>query len=135
MFIRTLAAPLICVYEHKLGNFSVHFSLSIWVRNDRIYNVILYHLLSTDDTCKLTCENGGKCVINEKGDPRCYCWPSYSGERCETNHCNNYCQNGGTCAASVLGKYFNTLLSETLIFYQHVVEYADCEVIILIIVI
>uniref|UniRef100_A0A803TQP0 LDL receptor related protein 1B n=1 Tax=Anolis carolinensis TaxID=28377 RepID=A0A803TQP0_ANOCA len=58
---------------------------------------------STDDTCKLPCENGGRCVINEKGDPRCYCWPSYSGERCETNHCSNYCQNGGTCVASILG--------------------------------
>ncbi|XP_048808618.1 low-density lipoprotein receptor-related protein 1B isoform X3 [Lagopus muta] len=57
-----------------------------------------------DDTCKLTCENGGKCIINEKGDPRCHCWPSYSGERCETNHCYNYCQNGGTCGASLLGR-------------------------------
>lgn len=62
--------------------------------------------LAADDTCKLTCENGGKCIINEKGDPRCHCWPSYSGERCETNHCYNYCQNGGTCGASLLGTYF-----------------------------
>ncbi|XP_015680235.1 low-density lipoprotein receptor-related protein 1B-like, partial [Protobothrops mucrosquamatus] len=57
-----------------------------------------------DETCKLACENGGRCVINEKGDQRCYCWPSYSGDRCEINHCNNYCQNGGTCIASVLGR-------------------------------
>uniref|UniRef100_A0A7M4EIV0 Low-density lipoprotein receptor-related protein 1B n=1 Tax=Crocodylus porosus TaxID=8502 RepID=A0A7M4EIV0_CROPO len=57
-----------------------------------------------NDTCKLMCENGGRCIINEKGDPRCHCWPSYSGERCETNHCYNYCQNGGTCVASVLGR-------------------------------
>lgn len=64
--------------------------------------------LTADDSCKLTCENGGKCIINEKGDPRCHCWPSYSGERCETNHCYNYCQNGGTCGASLLGKYFWT---------------------------
>lgn len=64
------------------------------------------YILSTDETCKLACENGGRCVINEKGDQRCYCWPSYSGDRCEINHCNNYCQNGGTCIASVLGKYF-----------------------------
>lgn len=63
-------------------------------------------VLAADDTCKLTCENGGKCIINEKGDPRCHCWPSYSGERCEKNHCYNYCQNGGTCGASLLGKYF-----------------------------
>lgn len=67
--------------------------------------------LAADDTCKLTCENGGKCIINEKGDPRCHCWPSYSGERCETNHCYNYCQNGGTCGASLLGKYSSVAVS------------------------
>ncbi|XP_026307823.1 low-density lipoprotein receptor-related protein 1B-like, partial [Piliocolobus tephrosceles] len=55
-----------------------------------------------DDSCKLTCENGGRCILNEKGDLRCHCWPSYSGERCEVNHCSNYCQNGGTCIPSVL---------------------------------
>ncbi|KAG6937812.1 LDL receptor related protein 1B, partial [Chelydra serpentina] len=58
----------------------------------------------SEDTCKLTCENGGRCIMNEKGDLRCHCWPSYSGERCETNHCYNYCQNGGTCVASALGR-------------------------------
>lgn len=73
--------------------------------------------LAADDSCKLTCENGGKCIINEKGDPRCHCWPSYSGERCETNHCHNYCQNGGTCGASLLGKYFWTALS--CCYYLH----------------
>nr|XP_033800021.1 low-density lipoprotein receptor-related protein 1B [Geotrypetes seraphini] len=57
-----------------------------------------------DDSCKLTCENGGRCIINEKGDLRCLCWPNYSGEQCEISHCNNYCQNGGTCTASVLGR-------------------------------
>ncbi|XP_011894048.1 PREDICTED: low-density lipoprotein receptor-related protein 1B [Cercocebus atys] len=57
-----------------------------------------------DDSCKLTCENGGRCILNEKGDLRCHCWPSYSGERCEVNHCSNYCQNGGTCVPSVLGR-------------------------------
>ncbi|KAF6114669.1 hypothetical protein HJG60_010623 [Phyllostomus discolor] len=55
-----------------------------------------------DDSCKLTCENGGRCILNEKGDLRCHCWPSYSGERCEVNHCSNYCQNGGTCISSAL---------------------------------
>lgn len=64
----------------------------------------------------MTCENGGRCVINEKGDPRCFCWPSYSGERCEMNHCSNYCQNGGTCVASVLGKYLNPFFSEKIYF-------------------
>ncbi|XP_077129136.1 low-density lipoprotein receptor-related protein 1B isoform X2 [Ranitomeya variabilis] len=57
-----------------------------------------------DDLCKLTCENGGRCIINEKGNLRCHCWPSFSGERCEMNHCSNYCLNGGTCTASALGK-------------------------------
>ncbi|XP_041434027.1 low-density lipoprotein receptor-related protein 1B-like [Xenopus laevis] len=59
---------------------------------------------TADDLCKLTCENRGRCIINEKGDPRCHCWPSFSGERCEINHCNNYCLNGGTCTASALGR-------------------------------
>ncbi|KAL1785367.1 low-density lipoprotein receptor-related protein 1B [Sigmodon hispidus] len=57
-----------------------------------------------DDSCKLTCENGGRCALNEKGDLRCHCWPSYSGGRCEVNHCSNYCQNGGTCIPSSLGR-------------------------------
>ncbi|XP_040330903.1 low-density lipoprotein receptor-related protein 1B isoform X2 [Herpailurus yagouaroundi] len=57
-----------------------------------------------DDSCKLTCENGGRCLLNEKGDLRCHCWPSYSGDRCEVNHCSNYCQNGGTCMPSTLGR-------------------------------
>ncbi|KAL6038904.1 hypothetical protein STEG23_007732, partial [Scotinomys teguina] len=57
-----------------------------------------------DDSCKLTCENGGRCVSNEKGDLRCHCWPSYSGGRCEVNHCSEYCQNGGTCIPSSLGR-------------------------------
>ncbi|XP_038606813.1 low-density lipoprotein receptor-related protein 1B [Tachyglossus aculeatus] len=57
-----------------------------------------------DDSCKLICENGGKCVTNEKGDRRCHCWPSYSGEKCETNQCTGYCHHGGTCKASILGR-------------------------------
>ncbi|KAJ7345792.1 hypothetical protein JRQ81_001742, partial [Phrynocephalus forsythii] len=69
-----------------------------------LFNGTCSDLNISDDTCKLTCENGGRCVINEKGDARCFCWPSYSGERCEINHCSNYCQNGGTCVASLLGK-------------------------------
>ncbi|XP_069472627.1 low-density lipoprotein receptor-related protein 1B isoform X1 [Ambystoma mexicanum] len=58
----------------------------------------------TDDSCKLTCENGGRCRMNENGVYRCHCWPSFSGERCEINHCSNYCRNGGTCIASALGR-------------------------------
>lgn len=65
----------------------------------------VYFFLYIDDSCKLTCENGGRCILNEKGDLRCLCWPSYSGGRCEVNHCSNYCQNGGTCIPSSIGKF------------------------------
>ncbi|XP_073701189.1 low-density lipoprotein receptor-related protein 1B [Garra rufa] len=54
--------------------------------------------------CRPACENGGRCMANEKGDWRCYCWPNFSGERCEVNHCTDYCLNGGTCTGSPLGK-------------------------------
>uniref|UniRef100_A0A8C1IU80 Low density lipoprotein receptor-related protein 1Bb n=1 Tax=Cyprinus carpio TaxID=7962 RepID=A0A8C1IU80_CYPCA len=54
--------------------------------------------------CRPACENGGRCIANEKGDWRCYCWPNFSGERCEVNHCTDYCLNGGTCTGSPLGK-------------------------------
>uniref|UniRef100_A0A3B4E5T6 EGF-like domain-containing protein n=1 Tax=Pygocentrus nattereri TaxID=42514 RepID=A0A3B4E5T6_PYGNA len=56
------------------------------------------------ELCRPACENGGRCVANEKGDWRCYCWPDFSGERCEVNHCTDYCLNGGTCTGSPLGR-------------------------------
>lgn len=56
------------------------------------------------ELCRPPCENGGRCLANEKGDWRCYCWPDFSGERCEVNHCTDYCLNGGTCMGSPLGK-------------------------------
>ncbi|KAM9364417.1 LOW QUALITY PROTEIN: low-density lipoprotein receptor-related protein 1B-like [Pholidichthys leucotaenia] len=56
------------------------------------------------ELCRPPCENGGRCLANEKGDWRCYCWPGFSGERCEVNHCTDYCLNGGTCMGSPLGK-------------------------------
>ncbi|KAK7940015.1 hypothetical protein WMY93_003341 [Mugilogobius chulae] len=56
------------------------------------------------ELCRPPCENGGRCLANEKGDWRCYCWPDFSGERCEVNHCTDYCLNGGTCMGSLLGK-------------------------------
>lgn len=58
----------------------------------------------TGELCRPPCENGGRCLANEKGDWRCYCWPDFSGERCEVNHCTDYCLNGGTCMGSPLGK-------------------------------
>lgn len=56
------------------------------------------------ELCRPPCENGGRCLSNEKGDWRCYCWPDFSGERCEVNHCTDYCLNGGTCVGSPLGR-------------------------------
>uniref|UniRef100_A0A8C9TUU4 Low density lipoprotein receptor-related protein 1Ba n=1 Tax=Scleropages formosus TaxID=113540 RepID=A0A8C9TUU4_SCLFO len=55
-------------------------------------------------SCRPACENGGRCLTNEKGVSRCYCWPNFSGERCEVNHCKDFCLNGGTCSGSPLGK-------------------------------
>uniref|UniRef100_A0A8K9V081 EGF-like domain-containing protein n=1 Tax=Oncorhynchus mykiss TaxID=8022 RepID=A0A8K9V081_ONCMY len=56
------------------------------------------------ELCRPPCENGGRCLANEKGDWRCYCWPDFSGEHCEVNHCTDYCLNGGTCMGSPLGE-------------------------------
>uniref|UniRef100_A0A671SCE3 Low density lipoprotein receptor-related protein 1Ba n=1 Tax=Sinocyclocheilus anshuiensis TaxID=1608454 RepID=A0A671SCE3_9TELE len=56
------------------------------------------------DLCHPACENGGRCITNERGESRCFCWPNYSGERCEISHCKDYCLNGGTCTGSPLGK-------------------------------
>ncbi|XP_031438138.1 low-density lipoprotein receptor-related protein 1B isoform X1 [Clupea harengus] len=56
------------------------------------------------ELCRPACENGGRCLANEKGGMRCYCWPDFSGERCEVNHCTDYCLNGGTCVGSPLGR-------------------------------
>ncbi|XP_030628050.1 low-density lipoprotein receptor-related protein 1B [Chanos chanos] len=56
------------------------------------------------DLCRPACENGGHCVVNERGESRCLCWPNFSGLRCEVNHCKDHCLNGGTCTGSPLGK-------------------------------
>uniref|UniRef100_A0A8C1SIU4 Low density lipoprotein receptor-related protein 1Ba n=1 Tax=Cyprinus carpio TaxID=7962 RepID=A0A8C1SIU4_CYPCA len=56
------------------------------------------------DLCHPACENGGRCISNERGESRCFCWPNYSGEQCEISHCKDYCLNGGTCTGSPLGK-------------------------------
>lgn len=61
------------------------------------------------ELCRPPCENGGRCLANEKGGWRCYCWPDFSGERCEVNHCTDYCLNGGTCMGSPLGKFTSNL--------------------------
>ncbi|XP_076159537.1 low-density lipoprotein receptor-related protein 1B-like [Alosa pseudoharengus] len=59
---------------------------------------------TSGELCRPACENGGRCVTNEKGESRCYCWPNFSGERCEVNHCKDHCHNGGTCSGSPLGR-------------------------------
>ncbi|XP_048835137.1 low-density lipoprotein receptor-related protein 1B-like isoform X4 [Brienomyrus brachyistius] len=59
---------------------------------------------ASGDLCRPACENGGRCVPNERGGSRCYCWPNFSGGRCEVSHCKDYCLNGGTCSSSPLGK-------------------------------
>ncbi|KAG9261064.1 low-density lipoprotein receptor-related protein 1B-like [Astyanax mexicanus] len=56
------------------------------------------------ELCRPACENGGRCVLNERGQARCLCWPNYSGQQCEISHCKEHCLNGGTCTASTLGK-------------------------------
>jgi len=46
------------------------------------------------------CQNGGTCINNGLGKFRCYCRPTYTGQRCETaiTACTvNPCQNGGSC--------------------------------------
>uniref|UniRef100_A0A8C1SK69 Low density lipoprotein receptor-related protein 1Ba n=1 Tax=Cyprinus carpio TaxID=7962 RepID=A0A8C1SK69_CYPCA len=60
--------------------------------------------VKTRDLCHPACENGGRCISNERGESRCFCWPNYSGEQCEISHCKDYCLNGGTCTGSPLGK-------------------------------
>uniref|UniRef100_A0A3B1JND8 LDL receptor related protein 1B n=1 Tax=Astyanax mexicanus TaxID=7994 RepID=A0A3B1JND8_ASTMX len=59
---------------------------------------------NTSELCRPACENGGRCVLNERGQARCLCWPNYSGQQCEISHCKEHCLNGGTCTASTLGK-------------------------------
>lgn len=91
------AKPAVCFLWGFFVGFFCHFGgLYIY-----IYNLFQY---GKGELCRPACENGGRCLSNEKGDWRCYCWPSFSGERCEVNHCTEYCLNGGTCTGSPLGK-------------------------------
>lgn len=54
-------------------------------------------------TCTLQCFNGGSCFLNVRRQPKCRCQPRYTGDKCELDQCSEYCQNGGTCAASPSG--------------------------------
>uniref|UniRef100_A0A8C4X5R9 EGF-like domain-containing protein n=1 Tax=Erpetoichthys calabaricus TaxID=27687 RepID=A0A8C4X5R9_ERPCA len=57
----------------------------------------------TSGTCSLQCLNGGSCFLNARKQPKCRCQPRYTGEKCETDQCRDYCLNGGTCTASPTG--------------------------------
>lgn len=61
-------------------------------------------LVPSTDTCDLVCLNGGSCFLNARKQPKCRCQPRYNGDRCQSDQCADYCQNGGTCAASNSGK-------------------------------
>ncbi|XP_061081754.1 low-density lipoprotein receptor-related protein 1B-like [Conger conger] len=61
-------------------------------------------ITTSDELCHPACENGGRCLANERGDWRCFCWPNFSGQHCEVSHCTHYCLNGGTCTSSPLGR-------------------------------
>lgn len=58
----------------------------------------------TTDTCDLVCLNGGSCFLNARKQAKCRCQPRYNGEKCQIDQCWDYCQNGGTCAASPSGE-------------------------------
>ncbi|KAL2081001.1 hypothetical protein ACEWY4_022854 [Coilia grayii] len=90
---------------------------------------------TSGDLCRPACENGGRCLANEKGSMRCYCWPDFSGERCEVNHCTDYCLNGGTCIGSPLGRPtcrcamgFTGVNCERRVCDNHCLNGGTCEV-------
>ena len=58
----------------------------------------------TTDTCDLVCLNGGSCFLNARKQAKCRCQPRYNGDKCQIDQCWDYCQNGGTCAASPSGE-------------------------------
>ncbi|KAG9349405.1 hypothetical protein JZ751_027848 [Albula glossodonta] len=88
---------------HKYGKGPVE-RLSFGI--EKASSVLLFHPFKqqSGELCRPACENGGRCMTNERGDWRCYCWPNFSGEHCEVNHCKDYCLNGGTCSSSPLGR-------------------------------
>ncbi|XP_047676249.1 low-density lipoprotein receptor-related protein 1B-like isoform X1 [Tachysurus fulvidraco] len=54
--------------------------------------------------CLAVCLNGGRCVLNERGQARCVCRSGFSGDQCETDHCIGYCHNGASCSTTVIGR-------------------------------
>ncbi|KAK2516454.1 Lrp1 [Columba guinea] len=45
----------------------------------------------------------GSCFLNARKQAKCRCQPRYNGDKCQIDQCWDYCQNGGTCAASPSG--------------------------------
>ncbi|XP_027562762.1 low-density lipoprotein receptor-related protein 1-like, partial [Neopelma chrysocephalum] len=62
-------------------------------------------VVPTTDTCDLVCLNGGSCFLNARKQAKCRCQPRYNGDKCQIDQCWDYCQNGGTCAASPSGEW------------------------------
>ncbi|XP_062845365.1 low-density lipoprotein receptor-related protein 1B-like [Trichomycterus rosablanca] len=54
--------------------------------------------------CLSVCVNGGRCVLNERGEARCLCRSGFSGDQCEVNHCAERCLNGATCTTTAQGR-------------------------------
>jgi len=52
-----------------------------------------------DDPCHNFCFHG-KCSSTSLNKPICHCEQNYTGTRCETNTCHNFCLNGGSCNIS-----------------------------------
>lgn len=54
------------------------------------------------DLCAINpCRNGGSCFVDEDKEIQCYCYDTYTGDRCEkliSNECDEcVCENGATC--------------------------------------
>ncbi|XP_078701573.1 prolow-density lipoprotein receptor-related protein 1-like isoform X3 [Branchiostoma floridae x Branchiostoma belcheri] len=58
----------------------------------------------TTAPCEVVCFNGGTCIPNEQGNPKCKCPPNFHGPQCRQNKCNRYCANNGRCQLNSMNK-------------------------------